>query len=71
MSKLFEFAVIYTPKPTKDESDRGVKPKSELVVDVTRVLVDDERAASMLAARAIPEAYADKLEALEICVRPF
>lgn len=69
--KLFEFAVIYNPLPTKDQNDRGEKPKSELVVDITRVLANDEKEASMQAARAIPEAYTSKLDRVEIALRPF
>lgn len=69
--KLFEFAVIYNPIATKEQSERGDKPKSLLVVDVTRVLANDDKEASMLAARAIPEQYTDKLDRVEIAVRPF
>lgn len=69
--KLFEFAVIYNPLPTKDQNERGEKPKSELIVDITRVLANDEKEASMLAARSIPEAYTSKLDRVEIALRPF
>ena len=69
--KLFEYAVIYNPLPTKDQVDRGEKPKSELVVDVKRVLSNSDKEAAMLAARDIPEAYTDKLDRVEIALRPF
>lgn len=69
--KLFEFAVIYTPFATKEQQDRGEKPKAVLLVDVTRALANDEKEAMMLAARAIPEAYTDKLDLLDIACRPF
>jgi hypothetical protein len=69
--KLFEFAVIYTPALTKEQREAGEKAKSKLVVDVTRVLANDEAEVNMLAARAIPVDYADKLQQVEIAVRPF
>jgi hypothetical protein len=69
--KLYEFAVIYTPLQTKEQHDRGEKPKSELIVDVTRVLAGSDKEAMMLAARAIPDKYTGQLEQVEIALRPF
>lgn len=68
---LFEFAVIYVPSPTKDQMERGEKPKHELLVDVQRVIAKDQAQAQMLAARSIPESHTDRLDQLEIAVRPF
>lgn len=69
--KLYEYAVIYNPLPTKDQKDRGETPKSELVVDVTRTLAGNDKEAMMIAARSIPEQYVDKLDRVEIAMRPF
>jgi hypothetical protein len=69
--KLYEYAVIYNPLATKDQMERGEKPKSELIVDVTRTLANNDKEAGMLAARAIPDAYTDKLDQVEIALRPF
>lgn len=69
--KLYEYAVIYNPLATKDQQERGEQPKSELVVDVTRVLANNDKEALMLAARSIPEKYTDKLDRMEIACRPF
>lgn len=69
--KLYEYAVIYNPAPTKDQVERGDKPKSELIVDVKRVLSNSDKEAMMLAARDIPDAYTDKLDRVEIALRPF
>ena len=69
--KLYEYAVIYNPLPTKEQNERGEKPKAELIVDVKRVLSNDDKEAMMLAARAIPDAYVDKLDRVEIALRPF
>lgn len=69
--KLYEYAVIFKPVATKDQQERGEKPKAELIVDVTRVLANNDQEASMLAARAIPADYTDRLDRVEIALRPF
>lgn len=69
--KLYEYAVIYNPIATKEQNERGDKPKSELIVDVKRVLANSEKEAMMLAARDIPADYTGKLDRVEIALRPF
>jgi hypothetical protein len=69
--KIYEYAVIHHPIATKEQQDRGEKPRSVLIVDVTRVLARDDKEASMLAARAIPVDFTDKLDRVEIALRPF
>ena len=69
--KLYEYAVIYNPMQSKEQNERGEKPKSELIVDVKRVLSNSDKEAMMLAARDIPEEYTDKLDRVEIALRPF
>lgn len=71
MSKLFQYAVLHHPAPTKDEADRGVTPPSVLVTDLTTTLANDDKEVAIRAARSIPEAYNDKLAEVEILVRPF
>ena len=68
---LFEYAIIYKPHPTKDQMERGEKPKQVLVVPITSVLANNDKEAQMLASRAIPDTYTDKLDQLDIAVRPF
>jgi len=69
--KLYEYAIIYTPLQTKEQNDRGERPKSELVVDVTRVLAASEKEADIVASRSIPDKYLDKLECIQIAMRDF
>ena len=71
MSKLYEYAVIFNPLPTKDQVERGEKPKSELVVDVQRILANNDKEAQMMAARSIPDKYITMLDQVEIACRPF
>ncbi len=71
MAKLFEYAIIFNPKATKEQQDKGEAPKSKVIVDVTRILCASDREALMVAARGIPNEYADRMELLDIAVRPF
>lgn len=65
--KLFQYAAIYCPK--KHNQKEVHKPK--IIVPVTECLAVDEKSATLIAARAIPEDYVDKLEEVEVVVRPF
>lgn len=69
--KLYEFAIIYNPLPTKDQNERGEKPPSELLVGVKQILANNDKEAGMMAARAIPDSHTDKLDRVEIALRPF
>ena len=70
--KLFEYAVIYHPKPKKaKEGEEEQAGKSTLLQAVTTVLAGSAEEVGILAARSIPEKYLDKLEQVEIVIRPF
>lgn len=68
---LFEYAVLFHPKATKEQSDKGETPKSEVLIEPTSTLASSADQVSVLASRAIPESYIDKLDQVEIIVRPF
>lgn len=65
--KLFEYALIYHPKKEKDEEQ---KP-SELIGDVKHMIAATPEVVNMRAIREIPDEYAEKLEQIEVAVRPF
>ena len=69
--KLFEYAALYHPKQTKDQAERGESPKSVLVTPPTTIMAGSEQEVGIVAARALPAEYVDKLEDVEIVVRPF
>lgn len=71
MQKLYDMAVLHHPRPTEDEQKRGVKPKSAVIVQPTTIVATDDKEASILAARAIPQEYLQRLEEVEVLVRPF
>jgi hypothetical protein len=68
--KIFEFAVLYHPKPKKVGDDSVTDP-SVLIVPVTTMIASKEEEVAMKAARQIPEEYLDKLDLVEIAIRPF
>ena len=69
--KLFEYAILFHPKTTKKMEDDGVEAKSEILVQPKTVLADGPDQVSILAAREIDGKYLDKLDQVEIVVRPF
>lgn len=69
--QLFEYAVLFHPKPTKDPAGNDTTPKSEMIVPPTRVLAENEKEVSIKASRAIDPKYDNQLELVEILVRPF
>jgi hypothetical protein len=69
--KLFQFAVLYHPNPTKEQTDRGESPKSEVIVEPSTLLAISEQQASVIAARKIPNNHIEHVEQLEIVIRPF
>ena len=70
MSKLFEYAVVYHPKPKKVDGVEH-REKSQLLVPMTSVLADSDKEVAIVASRQIPEEYLDKLAQVEILIRPF
>lgn len=66
--KLFEYAAVYLPKERKNDL---VGDKAAIIVKPTVVLAKDEKEAMLKAARALPEDYVEKLNCVEIAVRPF
>jgi hypothetical protein len=70
--KLFEYAVLYHPKEKKDAAGNPLDEKKSIIItDLTRVLATSDKEVAMLAAKAIPDEYNDKLEQVEIVIRPF
>lgn len=70
--KLFEYAAIYHPKTKKDAAGNEMESKkSILVIHPTHVIATNDKEVAMIAARALGEEYVDKLDDVEIQVRPF
>jgi hypothetical protein len=70
-SKLFEYVILHHYTPTKAEEEQGKKPTSKLLVEPTRLLARDEREAMLALAREIPAEYLDRLDEVEVVLRPF
>ena len=66
-TRIFEFAILL--HPTEDEEKAGAV--TQMLVEPTTVLAADVDAANILAARKIPDAHLERLDRIEIAVRPF
>ena len=64
---IYQFVIFYIPTP--EEIKKGSKPY--ILAGPTTILSSDTSSATILAARQIPEKYIEKLENVEIAVRPF
>jgi hypothetical protein len=65
--KIFEYAIML--HPTKKAREEG--SPSKLITPPTPILAHDQNSAMVLAARKIPEELIDKLDRVEVAVRPF
>lgn len=65
--KLYQYAILW--EPTEAQAKEGQKPK--LIVDITNTLAADDKAANIIASRAIPAEYVDQLDQVKIALRPF
>lgn len=66
-AQLFQYAAIYNP--TKEERENGAK--AEVILEPKTVLAKSEQVAGMMAVREIPEKWAEKLDNIDVVIRPF
>lgn len=71
MSKLFEYAILHHPKVVKDANGNETQGPDQILKEPTTVLAGDDKQVAMRAAREIPDSYLNKLDEVEIIVRPF
>jgi hypothetical protein len=69
--KLFQYAALYHPKETKDQGGNDTTPPSQIVLEPKTVLAENDKALAMRVAREIPAEYDDKLDLVEIVIRPW
>ena len=69
--KMFDFAVLYHPKQTKDTAGNDTTPASQLIVKPQQTLAINEKEVGLRASRAIPAEFDDRLDDCEVLVRPF
>lgn len=69
--KLFQYAIVFHEKLAKAQLDEGKTPQHIILKDISSVMARDEREVLLKAAREIAPEYTDKLDQIEIAVRPF
>lgn len=67
--KLFEYAMLVHPAEVKEGEKQP--DKTLVIAGPKTILAKDDKQAGMLVAREIPEDYIDKLDRVEIILRPF
>ena len=65
--KIFQYVVFIVP----EEKEDGTKEKPAILVQPTTVIAADEKKAGIMATWAIPEEFRDRLDEVNIVVRPF
>jgi hypothetical protein len=69
--KPFMYVVLEKQPKTKELRDKGIEPKPKLVFSEIRlVIAENEEKAKLIIAASLPD-LAEKLDQLEILVRPF
>ena len=68
--KLYTYAVLHHPKIVKDAAGNEIQEKSTILVSPTSTIASTDAEIQIIAAQSIPKEYADKLEQVEIVVRP-
>lgn len=68
---LYEYALLFHPKPMKDANGNETQAKTLLLKAPTWIVAYTPEEVSILASRSIPEDYLDQLDQVEILVRPF
>ena len=70
--KLFEYVILHHPRVTRDAAGNDITgPSTLLTKEVQQVLAVSEKEAQIHASRAIPAELMDRLEEVEIAIRPF
>jgi hypothetical protein len=69
--QLYQYAILFHPKPTKDAQGNDTTPPDEIVIPITAVLAASEDEVGIVAARKIPEKFLNQLEGIDVVVSPF
>lgn len=68
---VYEYCILFHPRVRKDKEGEEIVEKSKLIKDIERIVAASPQEVSIIASRAIPDEYLDKLDEVEIIVRPF
>jgi hypothetical protein len=75
--KLFQFAILFHPNTSGSHVLESLgtgsidTPPSELLVEPQTIVAVSEDEVRILAARKIPDNYTDKIDQIELLIRPF
>jgi hypothetical protein len=69
--QFFEYVVLHHPQQTKEQAERNEHPKSVVICGLDGMIATSEKEVGIRAAREIPAEYLDKINEVEILIRPF
>ena len=64
---LFQYAIVLQPKFVDDE----IVQEGEIILEPKYVFAESDREVTIIASREIPDKYMDRLDRVEVAVRPF
>lgn len=67
--RLFQFAVLFHEKVEKENNKEEIK--SKVIIEPKTILATDDKVALLQIAKQIPDEYQEKLQDVEILLRPF
>lgn len=67
-SQLFQYAILHNPVIAEEGK---VQEKAKVIKGIDTILAKNQEEATIRIAREIPEEYLDKLDEVDIVVRPF
>jgi len=65
--RLYEYVVFFNPKTDVKKQSESAK----ILVGPKTILTNDEKTAMLIAGREIPENFLNRLDQVEVAVRPF
>jgi len=65
--RVYEYVIFLDPKKEEGKPEE----KAKILVDRKTVLATSDKQAGIIASRDIPEEYIDRLEEIEVALRPF
>lgn len=69
--KLWEVSVLYHPKPKRNNAGEDITEPTVIVMKPEFMLAATEKEVGIRVSRLIPKEYDDKIEDVEVSIRPF
>lgn len=68
---FFEYVILRHQTPNKEDADKGQRVVTTVIKEPTHLLAANEQEATMIVAREIPQEFLERLDEIEVVIRPF